>query len=236
MARLWYRKWLNLFGLQVGFYYLLLLYGGLVLGNQTNGWISYNKTALGEESMITDLLSIKTGGVGEFDELGAVAQSPPIYLNGTWYSFYSAQAMSGSQTIGLATSKDGISFTRFGDVPVIGMEGGTFYAESTLNPSAIYTEKHWFVVFTGVSNRFTDYQLGVAVGKKPYSLKKYLLYTPLPGTKIIWSAIVHRPREILNTPQLDEGETTLQVFYSERRIIDSIESTKSLIFRPGQFY
>lgn len=81
---------------------------------------------------------IVPGTVGAWDASGLYLFSP-FYYNGTFYALYSGLNASGLWALGLATSADGITWTKSGSNPVYNAGAGTF------SESPILVESTWYV-------------------------------------------------------------------------------------------
>jgi hypothetical protein len=161
--------------------------------------------------MKTNLLSLPIGGLGTFDAQRIMNYQIPLLVNGTWYLFYNGVNAGNQFTVGLATSKDGISFTKIQTGPVLNLgAGGTPDALGLFNPSFVFTDNTWFVFYAGLGAGAV-WTLMVGTGKEPQSLTKSPLVTG--GNGPVTAQVI--PLPISNTPTLYEArDKVIRVFYT----------------------
>lgn len=93
------------------------------------------------------------GGVGVYDTLGNIITCAPIKVKDVYYLFYASLDVGALYTGSLATSKDGIGFTKDPQNPIIPVGGGGAIDEGNAIPiAAIYIDEKKFSLKNTVNN------------------------------------------------------------------------------------
>ena len=111
---------------------------------------------------------IDNGAVGEFDSAG-VYNSSVIYHNGLFYLYYIGGS-AGRYTIGLAKSRDGVAWTKYGRVIDYGITG-EFDASGLGGMSVIFYHGKFWMYYTGYGN--SKYTVGLAISSDGFTWTKY---------------------------------------------------------------
>lgn len=124
-----------------------------------------------------------------------------------WFEAYDRQHAG----IGHATSRDGLSWTRYGGNPVISRQGTGWQRHSTTDPAVIYNGSGYQIWYAGVDDS-TDpwtYWMGYAEGLNPGLLPPILRYPP----NNTWT---NDSRPVLGWSFQDEAGQDIQAGYQVR--------------------
>ncbi len=133
-----------------------------------------------------DLIAISQGNSPFWD--GRIASFPGIWKDGsTWYLVYEgAGSSSWPGDIGLATSTDGITFTKSANNPILQHNTSGWESANIGTPSLYKENGVWYLLYHGFNG--TDCQIGVASGTSLTSLTKYSGNPILPTSSSGWDS------------------------------------------------
>lgn len=115
-----------------------------------------------------DGMVLDVGSAGSWDD--NMASFPGIwYDNGTYYLVYEGQGTGSAGDIGLATSTDGLNFTRQGRILTHNTSG--WESTNIGTPDLYKVGTTWYLTYHGYNG--TDCQVGVATGTTLTALTKY---------------------------------------------------------------
>jgi hypothetical protein len=176
-------------------------------------------------------------GSGLFDALRVNMYTPPILVEDLWYSYFAASTAGGLWQVGLATSRDGISFTSVQNSSVLSVgAGGSVDESGLLFPEALYVDNTWFVFYAGLSAAGV-LSICAGIGKEAQSLRKQTL---VPGSVGVYgcSGPIQAeviPLKISNTPPLYETRyIAVRVFYTYTPA-GGVTTVRVLEFDPRTF-
>lgn len=184
-------------------------------------------------------LILDHGGVGDFDELGPVLMCPPIKVKDIYYLYYRGLSGLGVSTCGLATSKDGVGFTKHPNNPVIPLGSVGAFDESNVIPvGSIYIDpdvhkakasfsnmRKWYVFYIG-EDLAGDYKLAFASGREPASLSKGgVIVTTLPGTffiPVVPIFVEYRENVLFNQTDWEQEKSNEPIFILRYTVWDGV--------------
>lgn len=124
-----------------------------------------------------EALVLAPGAEGDWDSEQLIAPSV-VKHDGTYYMYYSHAAEGQPQTIGLATSEDGITWTKYDNPettdepftnsdPVLtpADDEGAWDREHVLQPSVAVTEDGWVMMYKAFTGAQQDQSLGFAISE-----------------------------------------------------------------------
>jgi len=100
---------------------------------------------------------VLTPSSGQWDS-GAIDQCSVIYVNGTYFLYYEGDTSGNIWTdcqIGVATSTDGIHWTKYSGNPIISRTGSGWF-NSLMNPVVCYVNSTFYMVYMGVQSNYTS--------------------------------------------------------------------------------
>ena len=103
---------------------------------------------------------VPIGASGDFDD-EHVYYSSVLYRSGRFFLYYSGHDGSNIR-LGLAISKDGVTFVKKGVVVPLGASGD-FDDVGVYNPSVLYRSGRFFLYYGGYDG--SNYRLGLAISK-----------------------------------------------------------------------
>jgi len=151
-------------------------------------------------------LILDHGGAGEFDDVGPLRALEPIEVGDIYYLFYGGVKLAtGYYQIGLATSRDGIGFTKDPNNPVVPLGGGGDIDEHGAYPIGVIYVRDKFYIFYIALNSGDVGVIAWASGKNPNSLTKHgkIIDPPAGGTfttVVAGPGVEYRERETINPP------------------------------------
>ena len=107
-------------------------------------------------------------GTGSDWDSNIIGASTYLKHNGTFYAFYHGSRTYHPFHIGVATSDDGISWTKYSGNPVIMSGIDTFDRNSAFDPQVIIVNGTWMMYYAGTNTR-TDICLATSPDGFPYS-------------------------------------------------------------------
>jgi predicted GH43/DUF377 family glycosyl hydrolase len=113
---------------------------------------------------------VSDGPSSSFDDNGAVY--PHVLFNGTDYLMYYTGFTSSSWKIGMATSKNGISWTKYSGNPVLQGSWGEWDSTYVGRPSVIYTGTEYIMWYQGKSSS-GKVKIGLATSDDGFNWQKF---------------------------------------------------------------
>lgn len=111
-----------------------------------------------------------SGAAGTFDQTG-VLYPTVIKVGGTYRMYYAGLNAGGAQAgIGLATSTDGVTWTRAQSTPVIGLTSGNFDSTQVGGTGVVYDNGTYYVFYHGFNG--TNWRLGLATSTDGVTFQK----------------------------------------------------------------
>lgn len=169
-------------------------------------------------------LILNVGGGGAFDSDAVVMVHTPIKIKGVWYGFYIGVNAAKVGQIGLATSQDGMGFTKSVNNPVIplGTPGSPDQdAISAVYP--VYSERlgRWYVFYIGQSLAGLT-SIMYASGHSPDSLTKggaLITTPPLFATSVV-SAEIKIDETLRERPILPKAPGVEELFIVRYTLVE----------------
>ena len=127
-------------------------------------------------------------GIGGTWDDETIQKVSMIYRNHIWYMYYSGYDGSKSR-IGLATSKDGIAWTKYPGNPVLDVgAAGTWDVTRAYIPHVIYRNHIWYMYYSGYDG--AKVRIGLATSKDGIAWTKYPGNPVLDvGAGIVWDSV-----------------------------------------------
>jgi hypothetical protein len=95
---------------------------------------------------------------GQWDA-GTLYSNCVVYVGGTYFLYYAAAATSnywiGAQ-IGVATSTDGVHWTKYSGNPIIQANSSELWKNSIVNPAVCYVSGTFYMIYTGIMSNYTS--------------------------------------------------------------------------------
>lgn len=124
------------------------------------------------------------GGGGQWDSAGIQGTSV-VLVGTTYYLFYQGQDGNGTWRIGLATSSDGVTFSRFSGNPILNVTGGGWDSQHVSFPSVVKDGNNWQLFYMGASGG-TWQGVGLATSTNGMTWSKEPANPVLPRTPGSW--------------------------------------------------
>jgi predicted GH43/DUF377 family glycosyl hydrolase len=130
----------------------------------------------------TPVLGVGAGGQWDSAEI----QGTSVLLVGaTYYLYYAGRDGGGTWRIGLATSSDGVTFTRFSGNPIVNVTGGAWDGQNVAFPSVVKDGNSWSLFYMG-GNGGVWQGVGLATSPNGMTWTKEPANPVLPRTQGSW--------------------------------------------------
>ncbi len=170
----------------------------------TNEGGAYATGAVGTYARYGSNPVFPAGAPGAWDDYWTQFNSAVDVGNGTYFAYYHGMAdSSGARRIGLATSTDGNSWTRYGSNPILSVSGGGAWDNySVAYPNVWQEGNQWYMLYAGGNS--TNYQIGLATSSDGINWSKSGSNPVLTnGSAGTWDSVMMQP----GTSMIKEGST-----------------------------
>jgi len=131
----------------------------------------YRLTSSDGKSWSDPQMVIDTGGAGAWDEDGVLSPTV-IYEDGTFYLWYTGEDAEYYQT-GLATSTNGIDFTKDAGNPVFSPEAGEWDSQAIWHIQVVKLQDHYRLYYNGDDGSPWTYPIGLATSSDKTNWVRY---------------------------------------------------------------
>ena len=113
------------------------------------------------------------GSSGSWDDSVAAGYSV-VLVDGTYYMYYTGKKSGGTYAIGVATSSDGINFTKYSGNPILEKNVSEDWEGNWVwNPKVIYHNGTFYMYYTGRHINEINEEIGLATSSDGYNFTRY---------------------------------------------------------------